>query len=1302
MELATGIGCNILQPGPVIRDINGMIDKALSVTDAALEIRIGNSQTYIWPIVVNSRQQYRILLGMDFLSKSKAKADFSRSVYCIGGLNIRQQQDRLEVLNEAENCFTTAPLSLESVTTSWGGEESDYGIDSVPAEITVISSQGDTQRSSQTQYHTANSHSEHPTEYNDCFSEAQSNVESSADSWHDIFPFPTTVDAALSAHNIESSATIFYSVGSPNSSPRNSAVSRGLPPILDDVSSTPSPTPIEYGSAHESLSVTVERIDQELDSASNNTQQENLDEFSDALESLSVTTESNSDSEDPNPNPEATSTETHTRSTATVTTMLDPSFSSTSIEPEFETEPKSDFEIESYPSSNSGIHAFLASPDVDYISNESDNPTIGILPSTTQNVIPKEPTNKPADFLSTVDINPNLRIDQKSQLKSVLRNHADLFSEDVHTFPVCSILQHEIILKPDARPYRVQRVKRFSRAERQFIDSEVDRLLRASFIREHDGCWSAPVTVVPKKTGGYWLCVAYCGLNQRTERQSHPLPHIRDLIEAASGNRFYSNLDAQSAFHSLLLTNLSQPLTGFTTGKASYCYQRMPFGLMNAPSTFSRAIRLVLQPTEERDCVSCFMDDCCVYSCSFDRHLDDLTATLKALHVGGLRLNIHKCHFGYASVTFLGYQLSKQGIMTDSKKTDAIVRWSNPSSVTDIRRFLGLCNFYRAHIHRYAELCEPLLLLTRKSQSTFTWGKQQQDAFHALKVALSEAPVLAPPDFAKDFLLECDTSDVAVASVLSQENPVAFYSKTLSATERRYSVTDKEMLSVVSSFTHFRPYLHGSFTRCYTDHSSVVKLCKDTQNSGRRGRWADLLQEFSFSIEHRAGSTNTKADALTRSHGIDPTPNAEHSEQVTPAIIARFSSVTDDPFLTDIHHYLLTGEARGETTRQRKQIRDRSLRFVLRDNQLLYLDLDGVLKICVPTQDTQVLIAEYHNRDHWGRDLTLTAIRKLYWWRSMFRDVSEFVKKCEVCQAFGASKRVAPLQPVLTIQPLEVLELDYAGPIASTDTPYLISATCCLTRWIECKAATAPSTANATAFLQEHIFYRFGLPVCILTNRGQAFANRFTSFLRQYNIQHRRSSSEHPQTLGNEERSHGLVIQKIHQFLVEEPNTPWEGQLPRAVFTVNSRVSVSAPISPLEAMVGVTVRRPTELSLLAKIQPTEERIRAISVAGRDVEQLTNRLLRLESLQDECAILKEQRALKMKQRYDRVHKSKPSAFEIDDLVWIRRVDRIGKLESRWRGPAVVVAKNEDVYTVQLGEQEITSHANRLKPYDFFRQ
>ena len=542
-----------------------------------------------------------------------------------------------------------------------------------------------------------------------------------------------------------------------------------------------------------------------------------------------------------------------------------------------------------------------------------------------------------------------------------------------------------------------------------------------------------------------------------------------------------------------------------------------------------------------------------------------------------------------------------------------------------------------------------------------------------------------------------------MGAVLQQNGrPVAFFSKTLSAVERRYSVTEKETLAVVAGFGHFRPYLHGVHTRCWTDHAAVVKILTTPEGTGRRARWADKMSEFDFVLRHRPGKANCVADALTRREN-DPAPHAEDSESSRPVVQALLGSVDSDPYLFPVKHFLESGVAVGDTWAKRRAVRLRARKFIMQDGILMKEDTDGVLKICVPAQDVEQIIQEYHSTTHFGRDLTVSAIRRIYWWPTMRRDIWEHIQRCSACQGFGAAHKTSALQPLLTSQPLEIVELDYVGPFprSSQGNLYMLSSTCVLTRWIECQAFPSAGTTQALSFLTDRIFTRFGLPLVVLTDRGTPFGQRFKAALERLGVQHLRTSAARPQAIGLEERSHGIVVDRIRRLIAEDSEAEWDRYITQAAFAVNTRVTPTHPISPLEAMIGITARRPTELRIITDVlglrdpQALRARIQDTTEAARDVDAVHSRLSQLGALQDECARIKEERAAHMKAVYDSKLK-RPVVFPVGASVRIRRPGRIGKLQRRWEGPATVLWRQGNTYGVLLAG-EVVSNVDRLRAW-----
>ena len=194
----------------------------------------------------------------------------------------------------------------------------------------------------------------------------------------------------------------------------------------------------------------------------------------------------------------------------------------------------------------------------------------------------------------------------------------------------------------------------------------------------------------------------------------------------------------------------------------------------------------------------------------FDDHIERLETVFKRLEDAGLRLKASKCHLFKHKVSYLGHVISEEGVETDPAKIKSIQDWTTPTTVTEVRSFMGLCSYYRRFIKGFAAIATPLHRLTQKNK-TFVWSKECQEAFEHLKSALASAPVLTHPDFTEPFILDTDACDQGIGAVLCQshcgvEQVIAYGSRTLSKSEKKYCVTRKELLAAVHFIKTFRPY----------------------------------------------------------------------------------------------------------------------------------------------------------------------------------------------------------------------------------------------------------------------------------------------------------------------------------------------------------------------------------------------------------------------------------------------------------------------------------------------------------------
>ena len=304
------------------------------------------------------------------------------------------------------------------------------------------------------------------------------------------------------------------------------------------------------------------------------------------------------------------------------------------------------------------------------------------------------------------------------------------------------------------------------------------------------------------------------------------------------------------------------------TSEGLYEFNVLPFGLCNGPATFQCLMNILLAGIQWQDCLV-YLDDVIVLGRTFKDHLTNLRNIFHCLRDANLKLQVKKCVFGKDTVKFLGHIISSAGIATDPEKISRVAEWPIPVNRQVLQQFLGFINYYRRFVKDCASISRPLYQLTERNRP-FKWTDQCQEAFLVLHRALVSAPILAFPDCSKVFISDTDTSNQGIGTLLSQqgegsqEHVVAYASRALSKAERRYSVTHKELLAVVTFLRHFCPYLLRRQFRLRTDHSSLQWLRNFKEPEGQLACWLEQLEEYDFDIVHRQGKLHTNADALSR------------------------------------------------------------------------------------------------------------------------------------------------------------------------------------------------------------------------------------------------------------------------------------------------------------------------------------------------------------------------------------------------------------------------------------------------------
>lgn len=752
-----------------------------------------------------------------------------------------------------------------------------------------------------------------------------------------------------------------------------------------------------------------------------------------------------------------------------------------------------------------------------------------------------------------------LSTDEKSLVNNVIDSFRD-FSFETRGLGRTSLVSHRIDTG-EALPIR-QRYYRMSPEKQRIITEEVDNMLSMGVVSPCESPWSSPVLLVEKKDGSPRFCIDCRKLNAVTVKDTYSIPYISEILDNLRDAKFLSSIDISKAFWQIPINEADREKTAFyIPGRGLLKFNVMPFGLTNAPATQQRLVDLLFGPEFENR-VFCYLDDIIIVSDSFQSHVSLLLRVLGKLKTANLTVNFEKCQFFRDSLKYLGYVVDQYGLRTDPDKVEAIMRFPTPKSKKDVKRFLGTAQWYRRFIPNFSTLAGPLnaLTSTKKNAPPFTWSSEADVAFIQLKSCLSQAPVLACPNFAHPFEVHTDASNYGIGGMLSQtidgvERPVAYMSRSLSGAEKNYSVTERECLSVIMALEHWRCYLENGipFT-VYTDHSSLRWFLSINNASGRLARWGVRLSSFSFIIKHRKGVDNVIPDALSRAVPVSALDCSTPITQI----------VTTDAWYNNAY--------RGCVDRPASFPNFQAFNGKLFRKGKTQTPLHGEFewKEVVPVERRADILREVHSEPtsgHFGIFKTYRRLSLRYYWPGMYREVVDFVATCDICLKYKHPNH-APLgrmgRPKVCSRPFQSISIDIVGPLPITrlQNTHLFVVTCCFSKYTLLFPLRTATALNVRKNLENGVFLIHGIPQTVILDNGVQFiSEELSALFKKYKVPNIHFTPKYTPQVNLVERYNRTVMSAVATF-VGNDHRSWDAHLSSIQFAMNASVNESTGYTP--------------------------------------------------------------------------------------------------------------------------------------------
>lgn len=776
-----------------------------------------------------------------------------------------------------------------------------------------------------------------------------------------------------------------------------------------------------------------------------------------------------------------------------------------------------------------------------------------------------------------------------------------------------AVEKHSLELE-DSSPIHVKQF-RLSPEQRTAIENWISEMLEAGIIRPSESPFCAPTFAVRKAVG--WRIVHdYRRINQRTIIPQPVTLRKEDILDSMSGSYWFSTCDLLHGYYQQYMDPDSVQYTAFSTHLGQFEYLVMPQGLSGAPGSFNRLVQKIFK--DMRDIVRVYFDDAFIFtkSESIEDHLIALDRFLARCASEQLYLKLSKCVFCAEEIPVLGDFVGRHGVRMDPDKVKVIQEWPIPTTKTEVKQFVGTIAYNQKFIKNFGELVAPLHTATqgKTKNQPIVLTPHQLKCFQSLKDVVSSAPVLALPDWSRDFLVRMDASDFAIGGALIQidahgdERVVAYTGRKLSAAELNYDTRERELLAVLLALRKWRVYLLDKPFVVETDHHSLQSLLSQKSCSRRLARWLHELSEFSPRFKWIAGSSNTLADGLSRRPDFAPrdgrtssvglrdylsnllTELNEHQFQYmdffyhnSPLDIeqcCRDGYKTDPVFAPIVEAFLQGGRVSTEF-RNFKWNEIQKLLWFSPGGQ-------GPWRLCVPNHEdlrNQLLYLAHDDPTcgHPGVFKTTHHLQKHYYWKHMNTFIAKYIRSCEKCQR----NKTLQQKPFGELQCHTVPEsrwteisMDFITSLPQTargnNMIWVIVDR--LTKRIHLIPVKDTITTKELMGLFRREYQRLhGLPKSIVSDRDKLFNNKiWTPFMSFVETELKMSSAHRSSVDGQTEIVNRFVEDYIRNY-VNAYQQDWDQFIDLAEFAYSSRLHSTIGMCPFEADLGYIPRSSADI-----------------------------------------------------------------------------------------------------------------------------